>query len=267
MKKRIAASLLCLLWTFATFGQTAAERLQKGIYAQDTRGDLDAAIQVYREIITTSPSQRAIAAQAQFRLTQALLQKGDLTGAGREFQTLAANYQEYSNLFASMSRGRPEPSITLGTLNNGVYEHALTGIRLILPERWRVMADYDSSGGGQQVALFDEVSRASGFVWMKKYDGKGNLDAELRGDLESKSSQRSSDWKVRPESVQVRTVAGERALSAAADYNQDGRQFVEYLTWIRTTRSRLLYSLRMPAADFEKNKLRLDDFLSTVRIP
>jgi hypothetical protein len=109
--KSIAAAIVAvLLAAIPGAAQTAAELLQKGIYAQETSGDLDAAIQIYRQIVNSAPSQREIAAQAQYRLAQALLQKGDLTEASREFERLARDYAEYRNLVSSLSapggRGR-----------------------------------------------------------------------------------------------------------------------------------------------------------------
>jgi hypothetical protein len=83
--------------------QSASELLQKGIYTQDTVGDLDGAIQIYRQIISSSPSQHEIAAEAQYRLAQALIRKGDLTGAALEFQTLARDYSEYQALISRMA--------------------------------------------------------------------------------------------------------------------------------------------------------------------
>ncbi len=83
--------------------QSASELLQKGIYTQDTVGDLDGAIQIYRQILSSSPSQHEIAAEAQYRLAQALIRKGDLTGAALEFQTLARDYSEYQALISRMA--------------------------------------------------------------------------------------------------------------------------------------------------------------------
>ncbi len=83
--------------------QSASELLQKGIYTQDTVGDLDGAVQIYRQIISSSPAQHEIAAEAQYRLAQALIRKGDLTGAALEFQTLARDYSEYQALISRMA--------------------------------------------------------------------------------------------------------------------------------------------------------------------
>src|SRR5215471_20522446 len=76
---------------------TAAERLEKAIHTQTAAGDLDAAIQMYRDIVNSAPAQKQYAAQAQYRLVMALIQKGDLNAAQRELQNLAFNYSEYKD--------------------------------------------------------------------------------------------------------------------------------------------------------------------------
>src|ERR1700748_1030756 len=99
--------LACCTLFFASLlgAQTAAELLQKGIYNQETAGNLDEAISTYRQILSGAFPQRELAAQAQYRLAQALLQKGDLAGASREFEVLARNYSEYKDQIAALGRG------------------------------------------------------------------------------------------------------------------------------------------------------------------
>ena len=89
-----ALVLALMLMTSTGSAQSAAEQMQKAIYHQQTDGDLDAAIQGYRQIINSSPADRKVAAMAQFRLAQALLQKGELQEAAREFQALTAKLSE-----------------------------------------------------------------------------------------------------------------------------------------------------------------------------
>jgi tetratricopeptide (TPR) repeat protein len=101
----VSAALLAVV---PCFGQTAAELLQKGVYAQETEGNLDNAILIYRQIVNSAPSQRDVAAQAQYRLAQALLQKGNLTEASREFERLARDYADYGSLVSSLA-GQIQP--------------------------------------------------------------------------------------------------------------------------------------------------------------
>jgi tetratricopeptide (TPR) repeat protein len=98
---------IAILAVVPSFGQTAAELLQKGIYAQETEGKLDDAIQIYRQIVNSAPNPREIGAQAQYRLAQALLQKGDTNGAAQEFSRLARDYSEYSGVISQLARQQP----------------------------------------------------------------------------------------------------------------------------------------------------------------
>src|SRR5262245_9293718 len=81
--------------------QTAAELLQKGVYTQDTIGDLDAALRIYRQVVATPSAQRAPAAQAQVRIVQCLLEKGGAKSAAREFDKLTRDFAEFKELIAA----------------------------------------------------------------------------------------------------------------------------------------------------------------------
>lgn len=90
---------------------TAAELLQKGIYAQETAGDLDGAIKIYHQIVDSHPVQREIAAQAQYRLGMTLLEKGEAAAASQEIQRLGWDFPDYKDLVAaSRNEGGPAPA-------------------------------------------------------------------------------------------------------------------------------------------------------------
>jgi uncharacterized protein DUF6152 len=104
MKVTLIAALLALVIIPAS-AQTASELLQKAIYEQDAAGNLDGAIQLYRQIVNSAYPQRDIAAQAQYRLVQALLQKGDLTSANTEMAKLAKDYADWAPMVKDLARG------------------------------------------------------------------------------------------------------------------------------------------------------------------
>src|SRR5580658_9938754 len=100
---------------------TAAELLQKGIYTQETAGDLDGAIKIYRQIVDSHPTQREIGAQAQYRLGQALLEKGDAANASQEIQRLGWDYPDYKELIAAAKAASgPAKTIMFYTPGPGV---------------------------------------------------------------------------------------------------------------------------------------------------
>jgi len=106
MVKRIV-TLSVLAFSFAAtpgFCQSASELLQKGIYFQQSVGDLDQAIQIFRQIVNSGADPK-VAAQAQFLLAQCLIRKGDLTGAAQEFARLAQDYANYRDVVGRLAGG------------------------------------------------------------------------------------------------------------------------------------------------------------------
>ena len=93
-----------LLWGIPVSAQSAADLLQKGIYAQETMGDLDGAIKSYRQVLTSYPSNKQIAAQAQYQLVLCMVQKGDRAAAAREFDSLTRNYPDQADLIAKAGK-------------------------------------------------------------------------------------------------------------------------------------------------------------------
>jgi len=60
--------LLAVLYrVISASAQPASDPLQSGIYGQDTIGDLDAAIRIYRQILDSGTGLRLYAAHAQYR--------------------------------------------------------------------------------------------------------------------------------------------------------------------------------------------------------
>ena len=90
-------SIVILTITLLT-AQSSSERLQKGIYLQETVGDLDGAISIYKQIVQTAQESRSNAAQAQFRLGVCLEKKGQQAEAARIFQKVVSDYPEQTGL-------------------------------------------------------------------------------------------------------------------------------------------------------------------------
>jgi hypothetical protein len=94
-------------------GQTSAELLQKGIYTQETVGDLDTAIRIYRQVVASASESRALGAQAQFRLAVCLLKKGDRAAAAKAFEQLIQDYPEQKELVAQAREYAPAQAALL----------------------------------------------------------------------------------------------------------------------------------------------------------
>jgi hypothetical protein len=135
------------------------ELLQKGIYTQETAGDVDAALQIYRQVTASAPAQSSVAAEAQFRIAEALLQKGDLNGAATEFGILSSRYSLHQDLIARMARGlQGAHSEATGFVRDGRYRNGRTGVEFPVPSAWKITYNGPSSGDGDMVGLSDGSS-------------------------------------------------------------------------------------------------------------
>lgn len=88
------------------FAQTAAEQLQRAIHTQDAQGKGEEAINLYRQLAYSTTTPVEVAAQAQYRLAQALLQKGELSAATREMERLERSFPDQSALIARLAASR-----------------------------------------------------------------------------------------------------------------------------------------------------------------
>lgn len=310
MKLSAAALGLALIAWPAAAQESAAVQLQKGIYAQQTAGDLDTAIQIFRQVLASNPADRSYAAQAQLHLAQALLQKGDLNGAATEFNVLAANYSEFHDTVAAMAgkmagveHGRTFSSgtATISQSEPERYQNNLTGVKFTMPPGWRLEGDGPSSSDGE-IVMFSTTSVHTDLVaaWMKpRNNDASQIPGLLRGDLARKHLDRTDfdGWTVRPESVQSRTVAGQQALSAVADYNAynvpimadsiqvqgktvvatnpramativpQATKMAEYLIWIRTPKTHVQFFGRAKVEDLAALQSAMDQLAANTVIP
>jgi hypothetical protein len=272
-----AAALGLALLASPAPSQTAAELMQKAIYAQQTAGDLDTAIQIYRQILTSSGADRKTAAAVQFRLAQALLQKGDLSEAAREFQMLA-NYPEYKDAIAALAgrvHGQGESVISRGTYNYVAgkpshYFNRATGTDLTVPAGWAI--EDDTSDGGELAVLTDPVTDCGVSVWMQsEQHAVSELSALLQHDLAAKPEMRTDlqGWKIRevgpPESSS--STPDHARLRAVAEFTINGRPWIELLTWVRSTKSHVLFTARFPASQRATMQRRFEEVRDVAVIP
>ena len=101
-KKWFLLALVLLLLGSGVFAQkpTTSELLQKGIYLQETVGDLEGAIKIYKQVVGMTEESRANAAQAEYRLGVCLQKKGQQQEALETFRKLVKEYPEQTAVVA-----------------------------------------------------------------------------------------------------------------------------------------------------------------------
>ena len=77
-----------------------SELLEQGIYSEETKGDLDAALKLYQQVVAEAKAGHAVAAQAQYRLGVCYYKKKNYAEANAAFGKLVADYADQKDLVA-----------------------------------------------------------------------------------------------------------------------------------------------------------------------
>lgn len=92
--------------------QSGSELLEKGVYLEETAGQLDQAIEIYRRIVRDATASRAHVAEALFRLGACHLQQEDAVAAAAAFERILADYSEQEP-FATWAREQMPDTLNL----------------------------------------------------------------------------------------------------------------------------------------------------------
>ena len=104
--RRTGAALLLLAITClftvaqATAAASPSELLEQGIYSEETKGDVDAALKLYQQVVTEAKAGQAVAAQAQYRLGICYYKKKNYAEANAAFEKLVRDYPDQKDLIA-----------------------------------------------------------------------------------------------------------------------------------------------------------------------
>ncbi len=101
LKRNMAIlTLAALVFTSQAWGQSASTLLQEGLFTEETVGDLDAAIKIYKQIVADAQKNRVYAAQAQYRIGMCNLKQGRNDRAVGAFQKLIEQFPKQNELVA-----------------------------------------------------------------------------------------------------------------------------------------------------------------------
>lgn len=107
-------------------GESASTLLEKGIYSEETAGNLDEAIKIYKQIVDEAKANRPAVAQALYRLGMCELKKGRTSEASSAFTTVVTQYADQKELVAKAqkqlqaARKNMGPAETLKVVNEAV---------------------------------------------------------------------------------------------------------------------------------------------------
>src|SRR5262245_41920470 len=77
---------------------TPSELLERAVYSEETKGDLDTAVQLYQQVVEQGKESQSLAAQAQYRLGVCYYKKKDYAKANEAFEKVLRDYPEQKEI-------------------------------------------------------------------------------------------------------------------------------------------------------------------------
>ena len=159
----------------------------------------------------------------------------------------------------------------LGEVKSGRYRNGSTSVEFDLPSDWTVEGTHPSTDNGEIAILkHSPFEGAIAGVWMVRHTIRAEeISKRLLAVLPETVTQRSGlqGYSVRPESVQQRWISGGQALTAVADYQENGAKMSESLTWIITEHTRALFFVRIGPYDLPIFQTSFDQIISSAVVP
>jgi hypothetical protein len=196
----LALSTATLLATAtATRADSPSDILEQGIYSEETKGDLDAAMQLYQKVITQAKADLASAAQAQYHLGVCFYKKKDFTAANAAFASLVKDYPDQTNIVALARKylagaNTPLPApwadgevmrldIKLGGgLKIGVADYSVNAAETNGEKTWRFSSRVDAAGSQSVSSVEVEAGTLKPLHSRWKHSLMGEVDASYHPD-------------------------------------------------------------------------------------
>ena len=91
----------------ARAAESPSELLEKGIYTEETVGDLDAAVKLYEQAVAEAKKTEAVAAKAQYRLGLCLLKQGKKEQGIAALEEVGRRFPDQKELVAAARKHLP----------------------------------------------------------------------------------------------------------------------------------------------------------------
>src|SRR5881275_3111133 len=104
----LCVALILLASMRTTHAAVATELLEKGIYTEETKGELKAASQIYQQIVDDPGADRSLVAQAQLRLGLCELKQGNKPQAISALEQLTRDFPDKDKLLALVEPHMPQ---------------------------------------------------------------------------------------------------------------------------------------------------------------
>jgi tetratricopeptide (TPR) repeat protein len=150
-----------VFWSGASArGQSSSALLEKGIYAEQTTGDLDGAIKIYKQIIDQEKADRPYVAQALYRLGECYLKKGQIKEATAAFDTVIRRFPGQKEWVAKAEKKLAEARANLSEAQVvKIVEEAVTTISTCVETDPRVAKAMESLQGLNENAVVKTLTK------------------------------------------------------------------------------------------------------------
>src|SRR5215831_16543698 len=130
-------AVLALIWFVCdgTYASTPAELLEKGIYAEETKGNLLEAVQLYNQIAADPNADRSYVAQAQLRSGLCHLKAGQKSQAVSALDKLTHDFPDKEDLYAMVEKQMP-----LFSTRSSAKSNRIISKRWIVANSWKVLS-------------------------------------------------------------------------------------------------------------------------------
>jgi hypothetical protein len=158
------------------------------------------------------------------------------------------------------------------------YRDNESGVSLTLPPGWTWTSPpterdeetsfevFRDAGSGVELKLY--VHR---IVPAEEVTPAEKMNRRLLKQAEAKVRQRTREgyenYRLRESSLKLRTINGRTGLTWVADYDDHGRNMVEYFTRVRSENTNAVFFERMAPEQLKDFKARVDPIIETLQIP
>jgi hypothetical protein len=156
----------------------------------------------------------------------------------------------------------------LDTVRSARYHDRLTSLEFDLPSDWSLAGTWPSPSENGNIAVLKNANFGDAFaaVWMESHNPIPNQLEKAAQDIVAHRSELQG-YKILQESIHQTFIGGHQALTAVAEYTDNGRKMAENLTWIATEHTTALFSARLPAYDLEIFQVRFDQIIYSAIVP
>ncbi|MDP6542529.1 MAG: DUF4019 domain-containing protein [Phycisphaerae bacterium] len=140
--------------------ESPALLLEKGVFAEETKGDIDAAIKIYKQILDDAQANRKYVARAYYRLGTCLLKKKQYIQAETIFRKLIADFPKDAKLVArAREQLRQARSRITGTELSKIVTQAVMTISTCAETDPRVKGALELLSGLNEPAVVKELTK------------------------------------------------------------------------------------------------------------